>query len=211
MAVRIHPTALIEEDVAIGQGTSVWDNVHIRRSTTIGDHCIIGEKTHISYDVCIGSRVKINAFVYICTGVTIEDGVMISAGTTFTNDRNPRATDVSLTKLRSSEPDEHLCRTYVREGATVGARSVIGCDLSIGRFAMVGMGSVVTRTVPDFYLVFGNPARAAGHVCRCGTVLMKFAAGEQVTYENIPCASCGLRYSSRGGIVDELDPPLPRN
>src|SRR3954454_14733559 len=124
---RVHPTALVEEGVALGDGTSVWDNVHIRGpGTVIGVDCIIGEKTYIAYGVCIGDRVKINAFVYICTGVTIEDGVMISAGTTFTNDRYPRATTSDLAKLRPSEPDEHTLPTIVRAGTAIGARATIG-------------------------------------------------------------------------------------
>src|SRR5213078_847421 len=146
MSARIHPTAIIEEGVQIGAGTSIWDHVHIRRSTRIGEQCIVGEKTYIAYDVRIGNRVKINAFVYVCAAVTIEDGVMISAGTIFTNDRFPRATTPDLKQLRPSEPDEHTLPTLVREGATIGAGSVIGNDLTIGRFAMVGMGSLVTRS-----------------------------------------------------------------
>src|SRR5579884_1160053 len=121
MSVMIHPTALIEEGVRIGAGSSIWDNVHIRRSASIGEECIIGEKSYIAYDVKIGNRVKINAFVYICAAVTIEDGVMISAGTIFTNDRFPRATTSDLKRLRSSAPDEHTLPTLVREGATIGA------------------------------------------------------------------------------------------
>ena len=156
---RIHPTAIIEENVKIGEGTSVWDNVHIRHGATIGEECIVGEKTYIAYDVKIGNRVKINAMVYICAEVTIEDGVMISASTTFTNDRFPRATFPDLKTLRPSEPDEHTLKTLVREGATIGAGCIIGNDLTIGRWAMVGMGSIVTRSVPDFHLVLGSPAQ----------------------------------------------------
>ena len=100
---------------------------------------------------------KINAFVYTCHGVTIEDGVMIAAATTFTNDRLPRATTPDLKQLRSSAPDEHTLETLVREGATIGAGCTIGNNLSIGRWAMVGMGSVVTKTVPDFHLVIAIP------------------------------------------------------
>src|SRR5262249_32432917 len=153
------------EGVVVGDGTAVWDSVHIRHGTRIGEQCIIGEKTYIAYDVVIGNRVKLNAFVYICTGVTLEDGVMASAGTIFTNDGFPRATTADLRELRSSDPDEHTRKTLVREGATLGAGCRIGCDLVIGRFAMVGMGSVVTRSVPDFFLVVGNPARPVGCVC----------------------------------------------
>ena len=111
MAARIHPTALIEDDVRIGDGTSIWDNVHIRHGARIGNDCIVGEKTYLAYVVRIGNLVKINAMVYICTAVTIEDGVMISAGTVFTNDRFPRATTVDLRRLRPSEPDEDTART----------------------------------------------------------------------------------------------------
>ena len=113
---RIHPTAIIEDGVALGAGTSVWDNVHIRFDTAIGESCIIGEKTYIAYGVTIGNRVKINAFVYICTAVTVEDGVMISAHTTFTNDRFPRATTPDLLSLLPSEPDENTVSTIVRAG-----------------------------------------------------------------------------------------------
>lgn len=204
MSVFIHPTAIVEEDVRIGAGSSIWDNVHIRKSTIIGEQCIVGEKTHISYSVQIGSLVKINAFVYICTAVTIEDGVMISAATVFTNDRFPRATDATLAQLRPSAPDEHTRSTLVRAGATIGARCVIGSDLSIGFFSMVGMGSVVTRSVPDFHLVFGNPARSTGHVCRCGEPLVRFAPGQTPSYPERACAVCGLRYRSEDGIVTEL-------
>ena len=168
MSVRIHPTAIVEKDVEIGAGSSVWDSVHIRHSTNIGSECIVGEKTYIAYGVKIGNRVKINAFVYICTAVTIEDGVMISAGTVFTNDRFPRATTSDLKQLRTSDPDEHTLPTLVREGATIGAHCTIGNDLVIGRFAMIGMGALVTKSVPDFHLAIGHPAKSVGCVCRCG-------------------------------------------
>src|SRR5436309_1401940 len=174
MSVSIHPTAIIEEGVQIGAGTSIWDHVHIRRSTRVGEECIVGEKTYIAYDVHIGNRVKINAFVYICAAVTIEDGVMISAGTIFTNDRFPRATTPDLKQLRPSDPDEHTLPTLVREGATIGAGCTIGNDLEIGRWAMIGMGSLVTKSVPNFHLVIGHAARSVGYVCRCGHLLRRF-------------------------------------
>jgi acetyltransferase-like isoleucine patch superfamily enzyme len=199
----VHPTAILENGVLVGDDSSIWDNVHIRRDTVIGRRCIVGEKTHISYDVRIGDLVKINAFVYICTAVTIEDGVMISAGCIFTNDRFPRAANSELTGLRDSSPDEHTRPTLVRAGATLGAGSIIGCDLTIGRFAMVGMGSVVTRSVPDFHLVLGNPARLAGYVCRCGEPFARVSAAEPED-SDYGCGVCGLRYRLRGGRVEPL-------
>jgi acetyltransferase-like isoleucine patch superfamily enzyme len=183
-APRIHPSAIIETDVEIGPGTAVWDHVHIRGPARIGAQCIVGEKTYIAYGVEIGSRVKINASAYLCTAVTLEDGVMVSAGVIFTNDRFPRATTLDLASLRTSDPDEHTRPTRVREGATIGAGAVIGCDLEIGRFAMIGMGSVVTRSVPDFHLVVGNPARSVGCVCRCGEPFVRFELAIGTTAEN---------------------------
>lgn len=202
MAARIHPTALIEDGVTIGDGTSVWDNVHIRFGTSVGEQCIIGEKTHIAYDVKIGSRVKINAFVYICNAVTIEDGVMISAGTIFTNDRFPRATTPDLKELRSSAPDEHTLPTLVKAGATIGAQCVVGNDLTIGRWAMVGMGSLVTKSIPDFHLAIGHPAKSIGFVCKCGPVVMKFTDG--TISKDVSCPHCGLKYHVEGQTVTEL-------
>jgi UDP-2-acetamido-3-amino-2,3-dideoxy-glucuronate N-acetyltransferase len=207
MSVFIHPTAIIEDDVQIGEGTSVWDNVHIRRAARIGEQCIIGEKTYIAYDVQIGSRVKINAVVYICAAVVIEDGVMISAHTVFTNDRFPRATTSDLRALRSSAPDEHTLPTRVREGATLGAGCIIGNDLVIGRFAMVGMGALVTQSIPDFHLAIGHPANSIGCVCRCGEVLLRFPQSGVAVSQQVACTACGLKYTIRQNLVTELNPP----
>jgi UDP-2-acetamido-3-amino-2,3-dideoxy-glucuronate N-acetyltransferase len=203
MSFYIHPSALIEDDVRIGEGSSIWDNVHIRRNTILGDKVIVGEKTHISYEVRIGNLVKINAFVYICTAVTIEDGVMISAGTIFTNDRFPRAADADVTTLRTSDPDESTRPTHVLTGATIGAGAIIGCDLTIGRFSMVGMGSVVTRSVDDFHLVVGNPARTIGYVCRCGEPFVRFEPGKHPEAASHTCSRCQRSYTARHGIVSE--------
>jgi UDP-2-acetamido-3-amino-2,3-dideoxy-glucuronate N-acetyltransferase len=206
VAPYIHPTAVIEDGVEIGAGSSVWDNVHIRRAARLGEECIVGEKTYIAYGVRVGSRVKINAHVYVCNAVTIEDGVMISAGTIFTNDRFPRAATVDLKRLRPSDPDEHTLPTLVREGATIGAGCTVGNDLVVGRFAMVGMGSLVTKSVPDFHLAVGHPARSVGCVCRCGQLLMRFDAGDGPV-AHVVCQACGLDYEIGGGVVKELHPP----
>jgi acetyltransferase-like isoleucine patch superfamily enzyme len=202
--MKLHPTAIVEENVRIGQGTSIWDNAHVRHSTTIGEDCIVGGKTYIAYGVVIGDRVKINAFVYICNAVTIETGVMIGAGTIFTNDRFPRATTPDLSRLRPSEPDEQTLATLVKEGSTIGAHCTVGCGLEIGRFAMVGMGAVVTRSIPDFHLAIGQPARSVGAVCRCGQVIARFDAPDVGREGILNCEACGLRYEIRNQVVTEV-------
>jgi UDP-2-acetamido-3-amino-2,3-dideoxy-glucuronate N-acetyltransferase len=198
--MAVHPSAIIEPGVKIGKNTDIWDNVHVRHSTSIGSDCIIGEKSYVAYGVEIKDRVKINAFVYICTGVTIEQGVMVAAGVVFTNDRFPRATTPELDRLLPSDPDEHTLPTRVREGATIGAQATIGPGLVIGRFAMVGMGSVVTRDVPDFAIVQGNPARAVGYACACGQPLVPLVA---VAARPAPlrCHACTAEYEFDGPEV----------
>jgi UDP-2-acetamido-3-amino-2,3-dideoxy-glucuronate N-acetyltransferase len=206
--VRIHPTAEIEDGVVIGAGTAIWSGVHVRGpGTRIGAECIVGERTHIAYGVQIGDRVKLNAFVYVCNGVTIDNGVMIGAGTIFTNDRYPRATSPDLATLRPSEPDDRTLPTHVGEGASIGAGSVIGCDLSIGRFALVGMGSVVTRSAPPFHLVVGQPARSVAVISRVGEPIVRFSGARPPDRDEVVCPVSGLRYAIQAGEVIELDPP----
>lgn len=192
--VRVHPTAIVEDDVFIGARSSIWDAVHIRHGARLGSDCIVGEKSYIAYDVHIGDRCKINAMVYICAGVTIETGVMISAATTFTNDRFPRACTPDLSELLPSAPDESTEQTRVREGATIGANCSIGPGLTIGRFAMIGMAAVLTRDVDDFHLVIGAPATLYGFVCRCGQLMRKAQSGEPYSGELL-CARCERGYS----------------
>jgi len=196
-AARVHPTALIEEGVDLGENVAVWDNVHIRRNAHIGRDTTVGEKSYIAYDVRIGAQVKINAFVYICAGVEIGDMCMISAGTVFTNDRFPRAMNRELTALETSDPTEDTLLTRVGRGATIGANATIGPGLTLGEFCMVGMGSVVTRDVPPQALVLGNPARVIGYVCLCGPRLVNLANPPEIGAAVI-CERCGRQYDWTG-------------
>jgi len=211
-AVRIHPTALIEDGVVIGPGTSIWDNVHVRGPSTIGRDCIIGEKTYVAYGVRIGDYVKVNAQVYVCTGVTLEDRVFVAAGVVFTNDRFPRAFVDGHEGLAPSDPNEDTLETVVHTGATIGARAVIGPGLEIGAFSMIGMGAVVAGDVPPHALAFGSPARVHGWVCVCGTPVVRGEAdgngnGNGNGSDSPRCGRCGRRY--RLGGADRTRRLLP--
>ena len=201
---RVHPTAMVEEGVTLGPGTSVWDHAHVRGpGTTLGRDCIVGGKSLIAYGVRVGDRCKINSNCYVCNGVTLGDGVMLGAGTTFTNDRFPRAVTPDATALRGSEPDGHTLETVVGEGATFGANVTVGPGLRVGRWAMVGMAAVLTRDVGDFVLAVGSPARPVGAVCRCGPPLFRGDPRDEAHAGEHACAHCGRRYRSEGGRVVE--------
>jgi acetyltransferase-like isoleucine patch superfamily enzyme len=211
----VHPSALVEEGVVLGAGTRVWDGVHIRRGARIGHDCIVGEKSYVAYDVVIGHYVKINASVYICAGVAIEDFCMLSAHTVFTNDRFPRSGRPDLTGLETSDPTEETLLTRVRRGVTIGANATIGPGVLLGEFAMVGMGSVVTREVPPHALVVGNPARIAGWVSACGQPLLRGAeaavhpgghATGPVAARELTCERCGRVYVREAGGVRPKSP-----
>jgi len=203
-ARRIHPTAIVEEGVAIGVRTAIWDGVHVRGPASIGHDCIVGEKTYIAYGVTIGDYVKINAHVYICTGITIEDRVMIGAGVIFTNDRYPRAFADGEDGLAPSGPTAETLRSTVRAGATIGAGARLGPGLEIGRHAMVGLGAVVVSDVPPYGLVHGTPARLRGFVCVCGSPLRRLDRGGPKRNGNDHCSRCGRRYAFVDGSAGPL-------
>lgn len=182
----IHPTALVEEDVKIGDHSKIWDYVHIRKGAKIGHHTMVGGKSLIAYNVIIGNYVKINSNVYIPAFVTIEDGCMISAGVIFTNDVYPRSMNKELTGLETSDPTEDTLPTHVARGVTIGANATIGPGVKLGEYSMIGMGAVVTKDVPPFALVVGNPAKKIGFVCVCGPRLPN--------QEQCTCHRCGRRY-----------------
>lgn len=161
----IHPTAEVSPDATVGAGTRIWRQVHVREYAHIGEQCNIGKGVYIDAHVQIGSRVKIQNHVSIFEGVTLEDGVFIGPHVCFTNDLAPRA--ITPDGHLKSADDWTITPTLVQYGASIGAGAVIVCGVTIGTFALVGAGAVVTRDVPPHALVFGNPARQHGYVCRC--------------------------------------------
>ncbi|MFN8502609.1 DapH/DapD/GlmU-related protein [Kouleothrix sp.] len=163
----IHPTAEVSPAAEIGAGTRVWSHVQIRERARIGRNCIIARNVYVECDVTVGDNVKIqnNASLYV--GLTVEDGVFIGPHVIFTNDRIPRAINPNGT-LKSAD-DWHVGQTQVRYGAALGAGTVVVTGVTIGRWALVGSGSVVTHDVPDHAVVVGNPARVIGYVSAGGT------------------------------------------
>jgi acetyltransferase-like isoleucine patch superfamily enzyme len=164
--IRVHSSADVALDVEIGEGTQVWANVQIRPGAKLGHSCIVGRHAFIDLDVTIGSHVKIQNNAALYEGVSVADGVFIGPHVVFTNDRVPRAVTPSGT-LKTKD-DWELGRTEVRYGASVGACAVVVTGVTIGRWAMVGSGAVVTRDVPDHALVVGNPARVIAYVSASG-------------------------------------------
>lgn len=161
----VHPTAEVEPGAEVGAGTRIWRQAQIREFAQIGEQCNIGKGVYVDAHVRIGSRVKIQNHTSVFEGVTLEDGVFVGPHVCFTNDLFPRAITPSGS-LKSAD-DWEVSPTLVRYGASIGGGSVIRCGVTIGEFALVGAGSVVTRDVPPHALVFGNPARPHGYVCRC--------------------------------------------
>lgn len=181
---RIHPSADVAADAVIGAGTSIWNNAQIRSGAAIGEACIVAKGVYVDAGVTIGNRVKIQNNASIFHGVTLEDGVFVGPHVCFTNDMRPRAINADGT-LKSAS-DWVVAPTLVRLGAAIGANATIRCGVTIGRWAMVAAGSVVTRDVPDHGLVVGNPARLRGYVCACGESLR--AAGLPGAFV---CPACG--------------------
>ncbi len=181
----VHESSYIDENVEIGEGTKIWHFSHILPNTTIGKNCVIGQNVMIGPRVKIGNNVKIQNNVSIYEGVELEDDVFCGPSCVFTNVLNPRA---------FIERKHEFKKTIVKRGATIGANATIVCGVTIGEYAFIGAGAVVTKDVLPYALVVGVPARQIGWVCKCGTTL-KFKEDFAV------CEYCGNEYKLEEGKI----------
>jgi len=183
-----HESSYIDEPCEIGSGTKIWHFSHIMSNAKIGENCNVGQNVVISPDVLLGNGVKIQNNVSIYTGVICEDDIFLGPSCVFTNVINPRSF--------IGRKDEYRT-TLIKKGASIGANATIICGNTIGRYALIGAGAVVSKDVPDFALLVGNPAKIIGHVCKCGQRLSFNATGLA------SCTVCAKRYIKTNGIVRE--------
>lgn len=172
----VHESSYIDENVFIGEYTKIWHFCHIQNGSRIGIHCSLGQNVYVGSNVKIGNYVKIQNNVSLYSGVELEDGVFCGPSMVFTNDINPR-----------SEFPKHgnYMNTLVKQGATIGANATIVCGNTIGKYAMIAAGAVVTRNVPDYALMIGVPAKQAGWICECG---------EKLKGSGFQCSVCKKQY-----------------
>ena len=183
----VHESSYVDEGAVIGEGTKVWHFSHVMSGAVIGKKCSIGQNVNIGSKAVLGDNVKVQNNVSIYDNVTLEDDTFCGPSMVFTNVFNPRS--------HVSRKDEYM-DTLVRRGATIGANATVICGNTIGRYAFIGAGAVITKDVPDHALMYGNPAARHGWVCQCGEKLD--LAGDQAT-----CSKCGAKYKL---IDDTLQP-----
>ena len=185
-AYQAHESAVIDEPCEIGAGTKIWHFSHIMANSRLGANCVVGQNVLVSPGVVVGNNVKIQNNVALYTGVELEDDVFCGPSMVFTNVINPRSHIVRKHEYR---------KTLVKRGASLGANCTIICGTTIGEYAFIAAGTVVTRDVPNYGLIVGVPGRLAGWMCYCGTRLKD---------SDPECAACGRRYSLEGGECKPL-------
>ncbi len=189
---KVHPTALVDDNVEIGKGTSIWHYSHIQPGAKIGEKCTLGQNVNVANNVTIGNFVKIQNNVSVYEGVTLEDYVFCGPSMVFTN--------ILLPKCKYPQRGaEFYTHTLVKEGASIGANATIVCGTTLGRDCLVGAGAVVTKDVPDYALVVGNPARVIGWVSEAGIRLEFDKEG------NAYCEKSKKKYKFENGSVKEVN------
>ncbi len=191
MKFSAHESCYVDEGCVIGDDTKIWHFTHVMPGARIGRGCNIGQNVVVSPDVVVGDNVKIQNNVSLYTGVILEDDVFCGPSMVFTNVVNPRS--------HVSRKHEYR-QTLVKRGASIGANATIVCGHTIGRYAFIGAGAVVTKNVPDYALVVGNPGRVAGWMCECG---VKIASGVKAPV-HAACRSCGARYMLASGVLRKV-------
>ncbi len=184
----IHESAYVDDNCKIGSGTKIWHFSHVMSGSVIGERCNIGQNVVISPEVILGNGVKIQNNVSLYTGTIVEDDVFLGPSCVFTNVINPRA---------FIERKDEFRQTTVKIGASIGANATIVCGYTVGKYAFIGAGAVVTKDVPDYALVIGNPARVKGYVCRCGNNL-------EFRDEIATCIECSQLYKKEKDIISEI-------
>ncbi len=185
----VHESSYVDQPCEIGDGTKIWHFSHVMKESRIGRNCNIGQNVVISPGCVVGDNVKIQNNVSVYTGVILEDDVFCGPSMVFTNVINPRS---------HVERKNEYQQTLVRRGATIGANATVVCGNTLGRYAFVGAGAVVTRDVPDYAVVYGSPAKLRGWACSCGLSLGFDEAGAED--QTVTC-SCGLSYKKSGQSV----------
>lgn len=182
----VHESSYVDDNVKIGDGTKIWHFSHVMSNSEMGEKCNIGQNVVISPGVKLGNGVKIQNNVSVYTGVICEDDVFLGPSCVFTNVINPRSFIERKAEYRE---------TIIGKGASIGANVTIVCGHNIGKFALIGAGAVVTKNIPDYALVMGNPAKIKGYVCKCG---------EKLSFENdkATCTVCGLNYTKADEKVE---------
>ena len=187
----VHQTAQVHPNALVADSAKLWNWVQVRENAAIGENSILSKGVYVDFGVKIGKNVKIQNNVSVYHGVTIEDGVFVGPHVCFTNDKRPRA--INPDGSIKGTDDWEVSPILLKVGCSIGANSTITPGVTIGRFAMVGAGAVVTHDVPDYGLVVGCPARIIGHVCPCGTRL-----GEPDRHGSAECPSCGAHVAAVG-------------
>ena len=192
----VHESSYVDDNVEIGEGTKIWHFSHVQPGCRIGKKCVMGQNVNIANNVRIGNFVKIQNNVSVYEGVELEDYVFCGPSMVFTNILNPRCEF-------PQRGSEFYIKTLVKKSASLGANSTIVCGNTIGRYAMVGAGAVVTRDVPDYGLVLGSPARLAGWFCECGTRLDM--TPEPDSQETCQCQKCNRQYQKKALTVTKVE------
>lgn len=193
----IHSTAIVE-DVELADSTNVWAYAHVMRGAVVGSNVNIGDHGFIEGGAQVGNNVTLKNGVSVWEGITIEDGVFVGPNVTFTNDRYPRSPRMDQAGIRYRKRENWLVETVLREGCSIGAAAVILPGIEVGCFAMVGAASLVSKDVPPFALVVGNPARVVADVCSCGQKL-------DGSLQTDSCIACGQTPSQRRELLKNID------